>query len=84
MEGLLHELPCEIKEKLSDSEEQDFKDHSKSLKIYMSQLNLDVNVVMSIFSYELNILPLELRNLGLSPCEWQTFFLTENYDSVVT
>ncbi|TYI81138.1 hypothetical protein E1A91_D05G134600v1 [Gossypium mustelinum] len=41
--GLLHELPCEIKEKFSDSEEQYFKDHSKSLKMYMSQLSLDVN-----------------------------------------
>ncbi|KAG8494761.1 hypothetical protein CXB51_012539 [Gossypium anomalum] len=44
--GLLHELPCEIKEKFSDSEEQYFKDHSKSLKMYMSQLSLDVNVDM--------------------------------------
>ncbi|EOY26502.1 Partner of SLD five 1 [Theobroma cacao] len=44
--GLLHELPREIQEKFSDSEEQYFKDHSKSLKLYMSQLSLDVNVDM--------------------------------------
>ncbi|KAB2008179.1 hypothetical protein ERO13_D10G075500v2 [Gossypium hirsutum] len=44
--GLLHELPGEIQEKFSDSEEQYFKDHSKSLKSYMSQLSLDVNVDM--------------------------------------
>ncbi|PPR97680.1 hypothetical protein GOBAR_AA22979 [Gossypium barbadense] len=53
--GLLHELPCEIKEKFSDSEEQYFKDHSKSLKMYMSQLSLDVNVVV------LSELPVELE-----------------------
>ncbi|TYI05413.1 hypothetical protein ES332_A10G087000v1 [Gossypium tomentosum] len=44
--GLLHELPGEIQEKFSDSEEQYFKDHSKSLKSYMSQLSLDVKVDM--------------------------------------
>ncbi|XP_022714850.1 DNA replication complex GINS protein PSF1-like isoform X2 [Durio zibethinus] len=43
--GLLHELPSGIQEKFSDSEEQYFIDHSKSLKLYMSQLSLDVNVI---------------------------------------
>ncbi|OMP00106.1 GINS complex, subunit Psf1 [Corchorus olitorius] len=44
--GLLHELPHEIQEKFNETEEQYFKDHSKSLKLYMSQMNLDVNVDM--------------------------------------
>ncbi|GKV35824.1 hypothetical protein SLE2022_382070 [Rubroshorea leprosula] len=44
--GLLHELPEEIQEKLSDSEEEYFKDHAKTLKSYMSQMGLDVNVDM--------------------------------------
>ncbi|XVF24820.1 hypothetical protein REPUB_Repub13aG0160600 [Reevesia pubescens] len=44
--GLLYELPSEIQEKFSDSEEQYFKDHFKSLKLYRSQLSLDVNVDM--------------------------------------
>ncbi|KAK8641783.1 hypothetical protein V6N13_011157 [Hibiscus sabdariffa] len=42
--GLLHELPRDIKEKFCNSEEQYFKDHSKSLKTYMSQPSLEVNV----------------------------------------
>lgn len=41
--GLLHELPKEIQEKLNDSEEEYFTNHSKALKSYMSQMGLDVN-----------------------------------------